>query len=92
MTFDQGAGFWLGPWVINYTITAVGFVAPMIMLGVTGAIPLPLAVALAAVLGGFGVPVLLYRPSWSGWLMIYFFLFPYKLPANGAGTGAHAQE
>lgn len=91
MTLNQGAGFWLGPWVINYTITAVCFVVPVILLGVTSVISLTLAVWLA-VLGGFGVPVLLYRPSWSWWLMIYFFFFPDKLPANGAGTGAHAQE
>lgn len=92
LKFDPGGGFWLGPWVINYTVTAACFVSPMLVLGVRGVLPLKLAIVLAVVLGGFGIPLLLYRCSWSWWLMIYFFFFPHKLPANGAGIGAHDQE
>lgn len=91
MTLDPGGGFWLGPWVINYTVAAVCFVSPILVLGIRDVLPLKLAIALA-VTGGLVIPLLLYRRSWSWWLMLYFFLFPYKLPANGAGTGPHAQE
>jgi uncharacterized protein (DUF983 family) len=91
MTFDPGAGYWLGPWVINYTVTVACVVAPVLLLGVRDVIPLGLAIGLAVV-GGLLIPLLLYRRSWSWWLMIYFFFFPDKLPANGAGTGPHAQE
>lgn len=87
-----GGGYWLGPWVINYTITALLVVLPLIVLGVTDEMPPALAVVLAILIGGFGVPMLLYRWSWSWWLMVYFFFSPQKLPANGAGLGAHAQE
>ena len=52
------------------------------VLGVRGVLPLKLAIGLAVALGGFGVPLLLYRSSWSWWLMIYFFFFPYRLPVN----------
>jgi uncharacterized protein (DUF983 family) len=92
MEFDPGGGFWLGPWVINYLITVVFFVLPLILLGASDIMPLPLAMVLAVLIGGFGLPMLLYRWSWSWWLMVYFFFFPYKLPANGAGLGPHAQE
>jgi uncharacterized protein (DUF983 family) len=91
MTFDPGGGFWLGPLVINYTLTVVVFVSPLLLLGVRDVLPLSVAVGLA-IAGGLLIPVLLYRRSWSWWLMIYFFLSPEKLPANGAGIGPHAQE
>lgn len=77
--------------MINYTVTAVCFVSPILVLGVRDMVPLRLAIGLA-IAGGLLIPLLLYRRSWSWWLMFYFFFFPYKLPANGAGTGPHAQE
>jgi hypothetical protein len=67
-------------------------VLPLIVLGTMDEIPLSLAVVLAILIGGFGLPMLLYRWSWSWWLMVYFFWSPHKLPANGAGVGPHAQE
>lgn len=91
MTFNPGRGFWLGPAVINYTVTAVCFVSPLLVLGVLDLIPLKWAIGLA-IAAGLAVPLLLYRRSWSGWLMLYFFVFPFRLPSNGAGTGPHAQE
>jgi hypothetical protein len=47
-------------------------------------LPLNGAIALAVIVGGFIVPLLLYRLSWSWWLMINFFWSPHKLPANSA--------
>lgn len=92
MKFDPGGGFWLGPWVMNYTFTAVCFVSPLLLLGARGVLPLPLVIGLAVVLGGFGIPLLLYRSSWSWWLMLYFFFFPYRLPGNWAGPGSDEME
>jgi uncharacterized protein (DUF983 family) len=92
LKLDPGGGFWLGPLVINYTVTALFVVLPLLVLGVQGVLPLKLAIGLAVVLGGFGIPFLLYRASWSWWLMLYFFFFPYRLPANGAGPGSDEME
>lgn len=92
LEFDPGGGFWLGPWVINYTVTVVAFVSPLLVLGVRDVVPLKLAIGLAVALGGFGIPLLLYRASWSWWLMIYFFFFPYRLPANWTGPGGDEMD
>jgi uncharacterized protein (DUF983 family) len=82
--FDAGGGVWLGPLVINYTLAAICFVLPVIILGVRGVLPLTLAIVLAVVVGGFVLPFALYRWSWGCWLAIYFFFAPEKLLANGA--------
>lgn len=78
--------------MINYTVAVVFFVSPILVLGARDVIPINLAIGLAAGLGGFGIPFLLYRSSWSWWLMIYFFFFPYRLPGNGAGPGSDEME
>jgi uncharacterized protein (DUF983 family) len=85
LLLDPGEGFWLGPLVLNYTLTVVLFVVPLIVLGVRGVVPLTLAIVLAVLIGGIGLPLLLYRPSWSWWLMLWFFFLPERLPANGGG-------
>lgn len=92
LKLDPGDGFWLGPWVINYTVTAFFIVCPLLLLGVRGVLPLNVAVGLAVVLGGFGVPLLLYRPSWGWWLALYFFFLPYRLRGNWAGPGCDEME
>jgi hypothetical protein len=33
-------------------------------------------------LGALVIPALLYRRSWSWWLMVYFYFLPQKLPNN----------
>jgi uncharacterized protein (DUF983 family) len=89
LVFDPGGGFWLGPLVINYCTSVFVVVCPLIVLGVREIIPLRLAIALAVLVGGVAVPLLLYRLSWSWWLMIYFFFFPHRLPENFAHGGVH---
>lgn len=84
LVFDPGGGFWLGPWVINFTITAFAVVLPLILLGVRGMIPFSLAAILAVLVGVVLLPWLLYRRSWSWWLTLYFYFLPHKLPANGS--------
>lgn len=89
--FDRGDGFFLGPWVLNYTVAVFVFVLPALVLGVRGAIPWAVTVAIAA-LGCTLVPVLLYRSTWSWWLMLYFYFLPQSLPANGGAVGAAEED
>src|SRR5258708_1272852 len=84
LLLERGEGFFLGPLVINYGITVFGFVWPLVVLGVSGALP-GIAAFSAAAIGCFGLPPVLYRLSWSLWLMVYFGFQPEKLPANGGG-------
>jgi uncharacterized protein (DUF983 family) len=84
LRIEKGDGAFLGPLVINYGITAFGIVIPVILLyasGKLGAMP-TLAIALAAAVGA---PLLLYRLSWSWWLMLYYFFLPDNLPDNLGG-------
>lgn len=78
---DRGEGFFLGPFVINYTVTVAFFVVPVILLGARGTLSTT-AAFVAAGAAALIVPVLLYRRSWSWWLMAYFYFLPHKLPAN----------
>jgi uncharacterized protein (DUF983 family) len=84
LRIEKGDGAFLGPFVINYGITAFGIIIPVILLyasGKLGATP-TLAIALVAALGA---PLLLYRLSWSWWLMLYYFFLPDNLPGNLGG-------
>ena len=82
LSFDRGKGFYLGPWVLNYTFVVFGFVLPSLVLGARGAIPWGLALTLA-IFGCVCIPLLIYRWSWSWWLALYFYFLPGSLPANG---------
>lgn len=84
LKIEKGDGAFLGPFVINYGITAFGVIIPIILLyafGRLGAGP-TLVLALAAALGA---PLLLYRLSWGWWLMLYYFFLPDNLPGNLKG-------
>jgi uncharacterized protein (DUF983 family) len=84
LRIENGDGAFLGPFVINYGITAFGIIIPVIVLYVTGRLGLTatFAVALAA---GLFAPLILYRLSWAWWLMLYYFFLPDNLPANLQG-------
>jgi uncharacterized protein (DUF983 family) len=84
LTIEKGDGAFLGPFVINYAVTAFGVIIPVILLYVAGKLGAgaTLAVCFAASLG---VPLLLYRLSWGWWLMLYYFFLPDNLPANLGG-------
>lgn len=81
MKFDRGEGFFLGPFVINYGVTAFGFVVPVVLLYFFGKLGATATIALAGT-GAIIMPALLYRLSWSWWLMTYFCFLPQKLPNN----------
>lgn len=85
MTLERGDGYYLGPLCINYGFVAFGFVAPVLLLGVAGWLAIQVALTLA-LLGGVLLPVLLYRTSWSLWLMLYYFFLPDELHANRPDT------
>lgn len=84
--FDRGEGFFLGPWVLNYTVAVFVFVLPAIVAGIGGKISWTAALVLAAI-GCTILPLLIYRCTWSWWLMLYFYFLPESLPANGGPIG-----
>ncbi|MGA3007996.1 MAG: DUF983 domain-containing protein [Opitutaceae bacterium] len=81
LRFDRGDGFFLGPFVINYGVIAFGFVLPILFLYAMGVLK-PVAAIATSATGAVLLPVLLYRLSWSWWLMAYFYFLPQKLPDN----------
>lgn len=84
MKIERGDGEFLGPFVINYGVTAFGIVVPVILLYAVGRLgaAATLATCLAASLVA---PLLLYRLSWGWWLALYYFFLPNNLPANLEG-------
>jgi len=89
--FDRGEGFFLGPWVLNYAVAAFAVVLPAIVAGARGAIPWAASLVVAAI-GCTALPVILYRSTWSWWLMLYFYFLPQSLPANGGNIGATEED
>lgn len=84
LRIENGDGAFLGPFVINYGITAFGIIIPVIVLYVTGRLGLTATFA-TALLAGLFAPLILYRLSWAWWLMLYYFFLPDNLPANLEG-------
>jgi hypothetical protein len=83
-------GFYLGSMSLNYGVTLVGFLMPVMLLAYFKVIGTTAAIVLA----GFGAilfPALFYRASRSWWLMNYYLLFPHHLPANG-GKGRMGED
>ena len=66
---------------LNYGVTLVCFLTPVMLLAYYGVIGTTLAGVLAEA-GAIGFPILFYRSSRSWWLMQYYLLFPLQLPAN----------
>jgi uncharacterized protein (DUF983 family) len=83
--FERDEGFFLGSMSLNYGVTLVCFLTPVMILAYKGVIGSTTAIVLAGV-GALGFPIAFYRSSRSWWLMQYYLLFPLHLPAN-KGTG-----
>jgi uncharacterized protein (DUF983 family) len=79
---DNDEGFFLGSMSLNYGVTLVGFLTPVLLLWYFKVIGDKLAIALA-IIGAIVVPMIFYRSSRSWWLMNYYFFLPQHLPANG---------
>jgi len=81
LRFERDEGFFLGSMSLNYGVTLVVFLLPVLGLYLAGV----LSGVTAAVLAGVGAvvfPMLFYRSSRSWWLMSYYFFLPQHLPAN----------
>lgn len=83
-------GFFLGSMSLNYGVTLVGFLTPVMLLAFFKVISTNVAIALAAG-GSIVFPAIFYRSSRSWWLMNYYVLFPHHLPANG-GKGRGTED
>ncbi len=92
LRLERDEGFFIGSMSLNYGVTLVCFLTPVMVLAYEGVIGTTAAIALAGV-GSVGFPVLFYRSSRSWWLMQYYLLFPLHLPANkGTGQAAAGDE
>ncbi|HWA27466.1 MAG TPA: DUF983 domain-containing protein [Lacunisphaera sp.] len=86
LKFEKDEGFFLGAMSLNYGITLIGFLVPVLLLWYFGKLGGQVAIGLA--LGGaLLVPMLLYRSSRSWQLMLYYFFLPQHLPANRRELG-----
>ncbi len=81
LKIERDEGFFLGSMSLNYGVTIICFLVPVLILYLTGVISGLFAAILAAI-GAIGVPVLFYRASRSWWLMSYYLCLPMHLPAN----------
>ena len=81
MKIERDEGSFLGAMSLNYGITIIGFLVPVLLLYMGGVLP-GVAAAIIAGVGAFGFPLLFYRSSRSWWLMNYYFFLPQHLPAN----------
>lgn len=81
LKIEKDEGFFLGAMSLNYGVTLVVFLTPVLLLwyfGVLGGRP----AVILAMIGALAVPLLLYRSSRSWQLMLYYFFLPNHLPAN----------
>lgn len=83
LKFNRGndEGFFLGSMSLNYGVTLIVFLVPVMLLAFFKAIGVTTAVVVACV-GAIVFPMLFYRSSRSWWLMYYYFFLPQHLPAN----------
>jgi uncharacterized protein (DUF983 family) len=81
LRLERDEGFFLGSMSMNYGVTIVCLLLPVMLLAYKGAIGTTVAIILAGV-GAIGFPMAFYRSSRSWWLMQYYFWFPQHLPAN----------
>lgn len=81
LKFERDEGSFLGAMSLNYGVTIVGFLVPVLVCYLGGALSGLSASGLAGA-GALGFPVLFYRSSRSWWLMNYYLVVPHHLPAN----------
>ena len=91
LRFEKDEGFFLGAMSLNYGVTLVGYLVPVLLLWWLGAVGNKLAIGLA-IAGSVLVPILLYRSSRSWQLMLYYSFLPQHLPANRRSLGAEDEN
>jgi uncharacterized protein (DUF983 family) len=85
LRFERDEGFFIGSMSLNYGVTLVCFLTPVMLLAYKGVIGTTAAIIVAGV-GSVAFPMLFYRSSRSWWLMQYYVLFPLHLPENKAAV------
>lgn len=81
LKIERDEGFFLGSMSLNYGVTIIGVLTPVLILYLVGILS-GLAAAILAGVGAIGFPILFYRSSRSWWLMNYYLVVPQHLPAN----------
>ncbi|MSU69893.1 MAG: TFIIB-type zinc ribbon-containing protein [Opitutaceae bacterium] len=81
LQIERDEGTFMGSMSLNFGVTLVGFLTPLLLLAYHHVIGPKTAIVLAG-LGSFAVPALFYRSSRSWWLMNYYVFFPHHLLAN----------
>ncbi|HMD59861.1 MAG TPA: DUF983 domain-containing protein [Opitutaceae bacterium] len=84
LRIERGDGEFLGPFVINYGVTAFGVIVPLVLLYAAGRLGAGATLAMC-LLASLVAPLLLYRLSWGWWLALYYFFLPGNLPVNLEG-------
>jgi uncharacterized protein (DUF983 family) len=91
LIFDRSEGFFLGPFVVNYSAIVFGFLPLVALAFVAGAIGRRTALTIAGT-GILVLPLVLYRLTWSWWLTGYFYFLPQKLLKNDNGSHEDEEE
>ena len=92
LRLERDEGFFIGSMSLNYGVTLVCFLTPVMVLAYKGIIGTTLAIVLSGI-GAIGFPIAFYRSSRSWWLMQYYLMVPLHLPANkGTGTAAAGDD
>ena len=81
LKIEHDEGFFLGSMSLNYGVTVICFLIPILILYLTEVLS-GLTASILAAIGAIGVPILFYRASRSWWLMSYYIFLPKHLPAN----------
>jgi len=81
LRLERDEGSFLGAMSLNYGVTIVLFLLPVLLLYLGGVLS-GLVASIFAALGAVGFPILFYRSSRSWWLMNYYLVLPHHLPAN----------
>ena len=81
LRLERDEGFFLGSMSLNYGVTILVFLVPVLVVYLAGWISGLWASILAGV-GAVAIPVLFYRSSRSWWLMSYYLFLPHHLPVN----------
>ncbi|MDX2187309.1 MAG: DUF983 domain-containing protein [Opitutaceae bacterium] len=81
LPFERDEGSFLGAVALNYGVTTVCYLVPVLLAYLAHWIS-GLTACILALAGAFVVPALLYRPARSWWLMNYYLVLPQHLPAN----------
>ncbi|MBL9206616.1 MAG: DUF983 domain-containing protein [Opitutaceae bacterium] len=91
LKLERDEGSFLGAMSLNYGVTLVGFLVPVLLLYLFGVIS-GMTASVVAGMGAVLVPALFYRSSRSWWLMNYYLVLPHHLPANREGPAAQNED